>query len=64
MLKTIHRTDQVAMDQVARVPIISGIYACFRRCLDEKIDWSDGREIIALRNLIESVGISAEELRA
>jgi hypothetical protein len=51
MIKTIYRSDQVPMDQVARVAIVSRMNAWFRRCLDEKIDWSDGREIIAHANV-------------
>jgi hypothetical protein len=51
MLKTIYRSDQVAVDQVARVPIVSRMNAWLRRGLDQEIDWSDGREIIAHANV-------------
>ena len=51
MLQTIHRPDQVAMDQVARVSIVSRMHAWFRRCFDEKINGSDGGDIIAHTNV-------------
>ena len=51
MLKTIHRPDEVAMDQVARIPIVSGMHAWFRRGLDQEIDWPDSCEIIAHANI-------------
>jgi hypothetical protein len=51
MFKTIDRSDQIAMDQVVWIPIVSRVHAWFRRCLDEKIDWPDGRQIIADANV-------------
>ena len=51
VLKTIHRPNQVAMDQIIRVAIVSRMHTRFRRCFDENVDWSYGCEIVTDTNV-------------
>jgi uncharacterized RmlC-like cupin family protein len=39
------------MDQIAWVAIVSRTHTWFGRRLDEKVDWSDGREIVTHANV-------------